>query len=124
MFEDSEDHLATGGESLAEFARNAGQDHPERAWLLDGRDVWVANPFYVGPPVPHPESDDPAFGIIACNATNEQCFRCKRIIPRHSVCPCLSGSQHLDEGITPEPQMDAITAAAHAYSIGAGEIPF
>lgn len=51
------EHPATGGESLAEFARNAGMDNPDRAWLLDPRDVWVANPCYSGPPVPHPEDD-------------------------------------------------------------------
>jgi hypothetical protein len=49
------DHIATGSESLAEFARNAGMDNPEHCWLLDPRDVWVRNPFYKGPPAPHPE---------------------------------------------------------------------
>ena len=49
---------ASGSESLAEFARNAGMDNPERAWLLDPRDVWVRNPFYNGPSVPHPEDDE------------------------------------------------------------------
>ena len=57
MFEDSEDHVATGAESLAEFARNAGQDNQDIPWLLDSRDVWVKNPFYSGPPAPHPEDD-------------------------------------------------------------------
>lgn len=51
------DHIATGGESLREFAENAGGDNPDRAWLLDPRDVWVRNPFYHGPSVPHPEDD-------------------------------------------------------------------
>lgn len=57
MFEDAPDHIATGAESLAEFARNAGMDNPDQCWLLDSRDVWVRNPFYNGPPVPHPEDD-------------------------------------------------------------------
>ena len=59
MFEDSMDHIATGSESLAEFAHNAGMDNPEQCWLLDGRDVWVRNPFYHGPEQPHPEDDYP-----------------------------------------------------------------
>ena len=61
IFEDAPDHLATGGESLREFAHNAGADNPDRAWLLDTRDVWVQNPCYSGPPVPHPEDDRPDF---------------------------------------------------------------
>lgn len=52
-----EDHMATGSESLAEFARNAGADNPERCWLLDDRDVWVRNPYYSGPEEPHPEDE-------------------------------------------------------------------
>jgi len=36
-------------------ARQSGQEHPERAWVLTDRDVWHANPFYKGPAVPHPE---------------------------------------------------------------------
>jgi len=38
-------------------ARQSGQEHPERAWVLTDRDVWHANPFYKGPAVPHPEDD-------------------------------------------------------------------
>ena len=59
MFEDAEDHIATGSESLAEFAHNAGMDHPDQCWLLDSRDVWVRNPFFNGPDEPHPEDDYP-----------------------------------------------------------------
>jgi hypothetical protein len=33
-----------------------GSDIPsDQAWVLSGRDVWYANPAYVGPAVPHPE---------------------------------------------------------------------
>ena len=49
--------LATPSEAVAEYGRNAGMDNPDRAWLLHDWDVWVRNPFYAGPPVPHPESD-------------------------------------------------------------------
>lgn len=52
-----ENHVATGGESLKEFAFNAGMDNPEKPWLLDDRDVWVKNPFYRGPLVLHPEEE-------------------------------------------------------------------
>jgi len=56
--QDEVSHIATGSESLAEFANNAGMDNPDKAWLLDSRDVWVKNPYYSGPPIPHPEMDD------------------------------------------------------------------
>jgi hypothetical protein len=49
---------ATPSEAVAEFGRNAGMDNPDRAWLLHDWDVWVRNPYYQGPPVPHPESDE------------------------------------------------------------------
>lgn len=29
----------------------------EHAWLLSDRDVWYRNPYYSGPPQPHPEFD-------------------------------------------------------------------
>lgn len=48
---------ATPGEALAEFARNAGADRPDKAWLLSDYDTWHANPSYRGPPVRHPEDD-------------------------------------------------------------------
>jgi len=54
-----DDHLATPAEAVAEFARNIGGEYPDRAWLLHDWDVWVRNPHYKGPPVPHPESDEP-----------------------------------------------------------------
>ncbi len=56
--EERESRLATPSEAVAEFGRNAGMDYPERAWLLHDWDVWVPNPHYRGPPVPHPESDE------------------------------------------------------------------
>ena len=49
-------------------AHELGAADPEQAWVCTDRDVWHANPFYQGPPVPHPEDDyahgyDPADGI-------------------------------------------------------------
>lgn len=52
---DFEDRCATADEAVQEFARNAGSDHLDSAWLLDDRDVWVRNPHYRGPAQPHPE---------------------------------------------------------------------
>lgn len=52
-----EDHMATGLEALREYAHNAGGDNPETPWLLTDWDVWVKNPYYTGPEVPHPELD-------------------------------------------------------------------
>ena len=43
-------------------ARELGAARPEAAWICTDRDVWHANPYYQGPPVPHPE-DDYAHGI-------------------------------------------------------------
>lgn len=56
-----EDHIATGSESLREFAFNAGMDNPDQCWLLDPRDAWVRNPFYRGPDVRHPEDEPDTF---------------------------------------------------------------
>lgn len=39
-------------------ALDRGARDTDRAWVLSDRDVWHANPFYVGPPVPHPESSE------------------------------------------------------------------
>jgi hypothetical protein len=40
-------------------ATDLGMANPERAWVLTDRDVWHPNPWYSGPPVPHPEDYDP-----------------------------------------------------------------
>jgi hypothetical protein len=52
-----EDRTATMGEADREFAHNVGAQQPHSAWILSDRDVWYQNPAYVGPAVPHPESD-------------------------------------------------------------------
>lgn len=49
--------LATEAEACREFARNIGEEFPERAWLLTSFDTWERNPAYTGPAVPHPEAD-------------------------------------------------------------------
>lgn len=57
-YEERNSRLATPAEAVDEFARNIGGEYADQAWLLHDWDVWVKNPAYVGPPVPHPESDD------------------------------------------------------------------
>ena len=36
-------------------AEERGAARPDVAWICTDRDVWHANPFYKGEPVPHPE---------------------------------------------------------------------
>ncbi len=54
------DQVATPADALAEFGRNAGSMFPDQAWLLHDWDVWVKNPDYRGPAVPHPEEAEEA----------------------------------------------------------------
>lgn len=61
-WERGSDWPATDQESDQQEARILGSEHPERPWILTDRDVWHQNPFYKGPPVPHPEaSDEPPY---------------------------------------------------------------
>ena len=34
-----------------------GGVNPNRPWILSQYDTWERNPYYQGPPVPHPEDD-------------------------------------------------------------------
>jgi hypothetical protein len=45
------------GFAVSEGAREVGRMNPDRAWILTPFDSWEKNPFYVGPPVKHPEDD-------------------------------------------------------------------
>jgi len=38
-------------------AYQLGEENPDRPWVLTDRDIWHPNPFYKGPPVPHPEDN-------------------------------------------------------------------
>lgn len=49
-------------ELLRDEARDLGSRRPEQAWVLTDRDVWMKNPYYRGPAVPHPEMDDAVYG--------------------------------------------------------------
>jgi len=53
--EDRDFHYSTDAEWDREEARLLGMADPERAWVCTGRDSWYPNPYYKGPPVPHPE---------------------------------------------------------------------
>jgi hypothetical protein len=44
-------------DACREEAHNIGMERPEQPWILTDRDVFLPNPFYNGPPVPHPELD-------------------------------------------------------------------
>jgi len=44
-------------EAVREYALVVGAEHPEWAWILTDYDTWEPNPFYQGPPAPHPEFD-------------------------------------------------------------------
>lgn len=56
-----EEHQNHQPDSVQEAERGVvahlGAKRPEQAWILSDRDVWYQNPFYKGPPVPHPEID-------------------------------------------------------------------
>jgi len=61
MFEHPDDagfHYSSDTEWDRAEAYQLGELYPERAWVNTDRDVWHKNPFYKGPPVPHPESYD------------------------------------------------------------------
>ncbi len=52
------DRLATVSEAVTEYVFNAGRDRKDSAWILSPLDTWHKNPFYKGPPQPHPEDPD------------------------------------------------------------------
>lgn len=49
--------LARPVDAVREWAWNVSAP-AHVAWLLHDFDIWVANPHYTGPAVPHPEYDD------------------------------------------------------------------
>ena len=54
-----EDHLATPAEAVAEFAPQHRDEIPGPRVAAPRLGCLGANPHYVGPPVPHPEADEP-----------------------------------------------------------------
>lgn len=55
--DEAETPLATHRDAQLEYTRNVGFEFQDRAWICTDYDIWERNPFYVGPPVPHPEDD-------------------------------------------------------------------
>ena len=53
-----EEELATPRDAMREFAAAVGGERPDQAWILTDYDVWIENPHYRGPAVPHPESEE------------------------------------------------------------------
>ena len=53
-------------------ASEIGAQNPAQAWILTDRDVWHANPYYVGEIVPHPEDDYAWDEIAAEEAARDQ----------------------------------------------------
>lgn len=51
--------LATRDDAIREWIYVVGAERPGQAWFSHDWDVWVANPYYVGPEVPHPECGEP-----------------------------------------------------------------
>jgi hypothetical protein len=66
FYDHEEDRLATPTEACREYARNVGAEQPDRAWILTDYDTWERNPFYHGPPAPHPEDDFGPEDEVAC----------------------------------------------------------
>ena len=42
-----------------QYAFEKGHDNPQCAWIVSDRDAVYRNPFYKGPPVPHPDDFNP-----------------------------------------------------------------
>tara|TARA_A100000172_G_scaffold65892_1_gene45406 strand:- start:680 stop:1021 length:342 start_codon:yes stop_codon:yes gene_type:complete len=55
--EEANFQVATDADWDREEARELGQLHPEKPWILTDRDAWHKNPNYTGPAVPHPEDE-------------------------------------------------------------------
>jgi hypothetical protein len=54
-FED--DVLATPSDAVREYVRYVGSTRQDSPWILSQYDSWEPNPYYSGPPQPHPEDD-------------------------------------------------------------------
>jgi hypothetical protein len=50
--------LATESDAIREWTSAVGCENRDRAWLLSNYDTWERNPYYVGAPVPHPDSEE------------------------------------------------------------------
>lgn len=49
--------MSIQSEADQQYAFEAGRERRDSAWILSDRDVWYRNPFYRGPPQPHPDDE-------------------------------------------------------------------
>jgi hypothetical protein len=49
--------MSIEGAADREYAFEVGRERRDSAWILSDRDVWYRNPFYRGPPQPHPDDE-------------------------------------------------------------------
>lgn len=69
-----EEATVTFADRVDHAAYVAGAENTDVAWILSDRDVWYANPYYVGPPVPHPEYEgdiDPPYDYDSLHVDDE-----------------------------------------------------
>lgn len=61
MIDDLRDEKMTQGEYVSsavnQHAAALGFENRKQAWILSPFDTWGKNPYYTGPPVPHPDDD-------------------------------------------------------------------
>jgi hypothetical protein len=55
---DSLSDAAWLSEANRQYAADRGSLRPDLAWICSPYDVWYKNPYYMGPPQPHPESGE------------------------------------------------------------------
>jgi len=58
MNHESDEIPGTPWENMMNTVSVVGQRCRNDAWILTDQDVWLKNPYYRGPAVPHPESHE------------------------------------------------------------------
>ena len=76
---EDEFHYSTDAEWDRAEALQLGEMYPERAWVCTDRDVIHANPFYKGPPVPHPDYEGTTEEWVAEEKAREAQWESERI---------------------------------------------
>ena len=67
------DPVPSRSELVAQWVRAVGADRQNEAWIASPYDTWEKNPYYVGPPVQHPEEyfeECLAFDECYCTTSN------------------------------------------------------
>jgi hypothetical protein len=69
------ERCASEEEADREYANNVGHENANYAWILSPRDVWYKNPWYYGPPEPHPENGyDEACDLVEGNQSADALY--------------------------------------------------